>query len=43
MLASAFDLGEAINNKTLPYKLHQDLWARYDLSAVNLDFGTWTK
>lgn len=41
MNSSAFDLGEAINSKTLQYKLHQELWARYDLSAVDLSFERW--
>jgi len=41
MIASAFDLGEEINLKTLPYKLHQDLWVRYDLSAIDLSFENW--
>ncbi len=43
MIASAFDLGEDIKLKTVEYKLHQDLWGRYDLAAVDLSFDTWTK
>lgn len=43
MLSSAFDLGEQLTLKTIQYKLHQDLWTKYDLSAINLDFATWTK
>ena len=41
MISSAFDLGEEIHLKTLPYKLHQALWLRYDLSAVDLSFQNW--
>jgi len=43
MISSAFDLGEQLALKTIEYKLHQDLWGVYNLSAVNLDFATWTK
>lgn len=41
MISSAFDLGEEIHLKTLPYKLHQALWLRYDLSVVDLSFKNW--
>lgn len=43
MLSSAFDLGEQLTLKTIEYKLHQELWKKYDLSGVDLDFTTWTK
>lgn len=42
MISSAFDLGEEISLRTLPYKLHQTLWFRYDLSAIDLSFQNWT-
>lgn len=43
MITSAFELGEEINNKTLPYKLHQGIWERYDFSPLDLSFHNWTK
>lgn len=42
MLNSAFDLGEEIKLKTVQYRLHQNLWKRYDLSALDLSFSNWT-
>lgn len=42
MITSAFDLGEEIIKKTLPYKLHQDLWTKYDFTPLDLDFQNWT-
>ena len=41
MLSSAFDLGEEIHLKTLDYRLHQPLWSKYDLSAIDLSFSNW--
>ena len=42
MITSAFELGEEILKKTLPYKLHQDLWNKYDFTPLDLDFQNWT-
>ncbi len=42
MITTAFDLGEEILKKTLPYKLHQDLWNKYDFDPLDLDFQNWT-
>ncbi|WP_430410859.1 hypothetical protein [Kordia sp.] len=42
MITSAFQLGEEILSKTLPYKLHQDLWRKYDFSPLDLNYENWT-
>lgn len=42
MRISAFKLAEEIKLRAIEYKLHNGLWCRYDLSAINLDFHTWT-
>lgn len=42
MLKSAFQLGEENRLKTVPYKLNQNLWIRYDLAAIDLSFANWT-
>ncbi|TLD41181.1 MAG: hypothetical protein JETT_2563 [Candidatus Jettenia ecosi] len=41
MLNSAFHLGEEIKLKTVQYRLHQNLWKRYDLSTLDLSFSNW--
>ena len=38
---AAFDLAEEFNKKKVEYKLHQPLWDKYDLSAIDLDFNNW--
>jgi hypothetical protein len=43
MLNSAFDLGEEIELRTLGYRIHQGLWSKYDLSAIDLRFENWSK
>lgn len=43
MINSAFDLGQIISLKTIEYKLHQDLWTRHDLTAIDLNFNNWNK
>jgi len=42
MLNSAFHLGEEIKLKTVQYRLHQNLWKRYDLSSLDLSLSNWT-
>lgn len=42
MISSAFDLAEEIHLRILQYTLHQPLWVRYDLSAIDLSFQKWT-
>lgn len=42
MITSAFELGEEINNRTLPFKLHNELWCKYDLTSLDLSFDNWT-
>lgn len=41
MKISAFQLAEEIKLREIGYKLHNGLWAKYDLSQINLDFTTW--
>ena len=43
MIDSAFSLGEEIKLRTLPYKLHQDLWNKFDFPTLDLDFVNWKK
>lgn len=42
MRVPAFRLAEEIKLREINYKLHEGLWCKYDLSAINLDFHTWT-
>ena len=42
MISSAFDLGEQIELRTLPYMLHRTLWLKYNLSDIDLSFHNWT-
>jgi len=44
MIASAFDLGEKMNNKVVRYVLHQPLWKTFKASkysTVDLTFSKW--
>lgn len=41
MIDSAFDLGEEIKLRQVNYKLHDKLWDRYDLNAIDLSFKNW--
>lgn len=41
MLKSAFKLGEEIKLRSITYKLFQDLWFRYDLSKIDLNWKNW--
>lgn len=43
MLSSAFDLGEEIKLRTVPYKLHNALWEKYTVTHLNLHFDNWQK
>lgn len=42
MQNSAFDLGEKLNSKTLPFKLYQPMWAKFNISSPNLNISNWT-
>ena len=41
MIASAFDLGEKLNNQLVSYYLHKPLWDRFNFPSVNLQFNNW--
>lgn len=41
MTTSAFDLGEELKKKTLEFKLHQDLWNKYDFGVLDIEFSNW--
>jgi hypothetical protein len=41
MLASAFDLGEELNNRKIRYILYKPLWERFINPGLNLRFETW--
>ena len=41
MIASAFDLGEKLNNNIVSYYLHKPLWERFNFPNVNLQFNNW--
>lgn len=41
MLKSAFELAEDLNKKKIAYSLHQPLWSKYDLSALDLNIANW--
>lgn len=43
MIGSAFSLGEQIELRTVPYKLHKELWDRFTLPTVNYQFANWHK
>jgi len=43
MLSSAFDLGQEIELKKVFYPLHQPMWSKYDLTAINIEFSQWTQ
>jgi len=38
---NAFDLGEEIKVRSVEYRLHRDLWQKYDLSKIDLNFNNW--
>ena len=41
MIDSAFELGEEIKLRQLAYSLHPELWVKYDLTALDLNFENW--
>lgn len=41
MLNSAFDLGEEISLRTLPYIVHDKLWNRFNNGGIDLSFANW--
>jgi hypothetical protein len=43
MTGNAFSLGEEIELRTVPYKLHKELWDRFNFPNLNLQFGNWQK
>ena len=42
MQNSAFQLGQDIDKKKVQYRLHQPLWIKHDLSALDLNIDKWT-
>ncbi|MCD9187006.1 MAG: hypothetical protein LUM44_11275 [Pyrinomonadaceae bacterium] len=41
MLNIAFNLGEEVKLRTVPFKLYSLMWEKYDLSAINLSLANW--
>jgi hypothetical protein len=42
MLNTAFDLGQELHSRTLPFKLYQPMWVKYDFSPLDLSLVNWT-
>ncbi len=38
---NAFELGEEIQVRLVEYRLHPDMWLKYDLTKINLKFNNW--
>jgi len=43
MVSGAFLLGEEINLRTVPFKLHKGLWEKFSLPNLDLSFSNWQK
>jgi hypothetical protein len=43
MTGNAFSMGEEIELRTVPYKLHKELWDRFNFPYVNIQFSKWQK
>lgn len=43
MNGSAFSLGEELELRKVEYKLHRDLWGRFNFPNLDLKFENWTK
>lgn len=43
MTGSAFSLGEELELRKVEYKLHSDLWNKFNFPNLNLKFDNWTK
>ncbi|MCF2221102.1 GIY-YIG nuclease family protein [Chryseobacterium sp. PS-8] len=43
MTGSAFSLGEELELRKVEYKLHRDLWNKFNFPNLDLAFGNWTK
>lgn len=41
MIASAFDLGENLNNQSVSYYLHKPLWDRFNFTKIDISFANW--
>ena len=41
MISSAFDLGEEIKLRSLPYVVHPRLWSTYSFSTIDISFAAW--
>lgn len=42
MIASAFELGEKLNNQSVYYYLHRPLWDRFDFKNCDISFSNWS-
>lgn len=38
---NAFELGEELQVRLVAYRLHPDMWLKYDLSKIDLKFNNW--
>lgn len=43
MLASAFDIGEELQLRQLPYYIYRPLWDKFIIKGVDLAFNNWTQ
>lgn len=43
MTGNAFSLSEALELRKVEYKLHEDLWSKFNLPDFDLKFDNWTK
>ncbi len=41
MNSAAFQLGQEINNRKVPYILHKDLWDKFVYPGLDIDFSNW--
>lgn len=43
MLASAFEIGEQLKLRQLPYYIYKPLWDKFAVTGIDLAFANWTK
>jgi len=43
MFGNAFSLGEELELRKVEYKLHRDLWNKFDYPDLNINFDNWKK
>ena len=43
MNGNAFSLGEELELRKVEYKLHRDLWNKFNITSLDLKFENWTK